>query len=192
MGNATPDLVVTDIRVGMDNGLQLLAMAPAPIPAIVLTGFADPAIEADARRLGAEYVLKPIALSVLCALVARKLAAAQHGTYFCARQSPRTPLTPPIPLSVNETTGRLLDVSDSGARLQVEGAVGGDLPLTLSLAVVPSGVRVPAVVVWERRVSDTVWECGVLVPADAQPHWKTSVEFLTRSQRESQPDRVES
>jgi CheY-like chemotaxis protein len=175
---ATPDLVITDVRVGLDNGLQLLAMAPVPIPAIVLTGFADPVIEADARRLGAEYLLKPIAPSALCAIVARKLSAARHGTFFCARQSPRRPLTPPLPLQVGETIGRLLDVSDSGARLQVERTVGAGLPPTLSLAVIPSGARVAAEVVWKRRVSDTVWECGVTVPPDAHRHWKTWLESL--------------
>src|SRR5688572_4448954 len=53
-----PDLLLVDVRLEEYNGLHLLAMRQQPIPAIVLTGFADPSIEADARRLGAEFLLK--------------------------------------------------------------------------------------------------------------------------------------
>src|SRR5262245_45475525 len=56
-----PILLLVDIRLGDYNGLHLVARRRDPIPAVVLTGFADPAIEADARRLGAEFLLKPIA-----------------------------------------------------------------------------------------------------------------------------------
>lgn len=55
-----PDLLMTDVRLGAYNGLQLIAMAPRAIPAIVVTGFSDPVIEADAARLGAEYRVKPV------------------------------------------------------------------------------------------------------------------------------------
>lgn len=54
-----PDLLITDVRLDGYNGLQLIAMAPTPIPAIVVTGYADPSIEADAKRLGAEYYVSP-------------------------------------------------------------------------------------------------------------------------------------
>src|SRR5262245_56263233 len=68
-----PDLLLVDIRLGDYNGLHLVAMRREPIPAVVLTGFADPAIEADARRLGAEFLIKPIAPAALTALVKRLL-----------------------------------------------------------------------------------------------------------------------
>ena len=69
-----PDLLLVDIRLEEYNGLHLVAMRRDPIPAIVLTGFADPALEADARRLGAEFLLKPIAPAALIALVKRLLS----------------------------------------------------------------------------------------------------------------------
>ena len=47
---SAPDLLITEIRLDTYNGLHIIAMAPTPIPAIVLTGIADPVIEADARR----------------------------------------------------------------------------------------------------------------------------------------------
>ena len=47
-----PDLLIADVRLAEFNGLQLIITSPRPIPVIVVTGFPDPAIEAEARRLG--------------------------------------------------------------------------------------------------------------------------------------------
>jgi DNA-binding response OmpR family regulator len=73
MANHAADLLITDVRLDGYNGLQLIAMAPQPIPALVVTGFADPTIEAEARQLGADYLLKPVEGAVLLAAVARRL-----------------------------------------------------------------------------------------------------------------------
>jgi len=64
-----PDLLITDVRLGDFNGLQLLAMRPLSIPAIVITGFPDPVLEAEARRFGATFVLKPFVPAELLAIV---------------------------------------------------------------------------------------------------------------------------
>ena len=71
----SPDLLITDVRLGAFNGLQLLAMSPRPIPAIVTTGFPDPVLEAEARQLGAKFLLKPVEPGNLLALVAEMLEA---------------------------------------------------------------------------------------------------------------------
>jgi len=63
------DLLITDIRLGDFNGLQLLAMHPLSIPAIVVTGFPDPVLEAEARQLGATFVLKPFVPAELLTIV---------------------------------------------------------------------------------------------------------------------------
>jgi DNA-binding response OmpR family regulator len=69
-----PDLLISDVRLEGENGLQLLA-APKRIPAIVITGFADPGLEMEARDLGGDYFLKPLAPSVLLARIAYRLSA---------------------------------------------------------------------------------------------------------------------
>jgi DNA-binding response OmpR family regulator len=69
-----PDLLLADIRLGDFNGLQLLATSPQPLPAIIMTGYADPVLEAEARAMGAEYVVKPVSLPELLALIQKKLA----------------------------------------------------------------------------------------------------------------------
>ena len=68
-----PDLVIADLRLGGFNGLQLLLLSPQPIPTIIVTGFHDEVLEAEARRAGADYVVKPISPNTLVAMVHEKL-----------------------------------------------------------------------------------------------------------------------
>ena len=75
----SPDVLIADIRLGSFNGLYLLIVAPKHVPAIVMTGFDDPVLEADARKHGAEYVLKPIDPPSLLRLVQRCLGE-RHGS----------------------------------------------------------------------------------------------------------------
>ena len=68
-----PDLLITDIRLRDFNGLQLLFEAPPGLPAIVMTGYADPVLEDDSKRAGASYVTKPLDADTLLALVKERL-----------------------------------------------------------------------------------------------------------------------
>jgi DNA-binding response OmpR family regulator len=65
-----PDLLLTDIRLGAFNGLQLalLAMHRYPgLPIIILTGFDDPTMRAEARKAGAVFLVKPVVIRDLLA-----------------------------------------------------------------------------------------------------------------------------
>jgi signal transduction histidine kinase len=55
---STPDLLITDVRLGALNGLQLL-VGRGDVEAIVITGYADPVIAAEARRQRALFFAKP-------------------------------------------------------------------------------------------------------------------------------------
>ena len=68
-----PDLLITDIRLDDFNGLQLVLESPPSLPAIVMTGYADPVLENDTTRAGASYVTKPIDADLLLGLVKQKL-----------------------------------------------------------------------------------------------------------------------
>jgi len=73
---AAPDLLITEVRLGAYNGLQLVIRARAHnphLPAIVLTGFSDVVIKAEAERLGAIYVEKPVDAERLLKIVANAL-----------------------------------------------------------------------------------------------------------------------
>ena len=60
------DVLLTDVRLGAYNGLQLAVLARdlAPdIQVIVFSGFDDPVLRADATRMGATYLVKPVTAS---------------------------------------------------------------------------------------------------------------------------------
>lgn len=68
----TFDVLVTDIRLGAFNGLQLAVLARDFNPAInviVFSGFDDPVLRQDAERLGAVYLIKPVMSSHLLQLI---------------------------------------------------------------------------------------------------------------------------
>ena len=75
---AQPDLLITDIRVQGENGLQIVALYRRELPAIVVTGFDDAGLEAEAREMGAEFLLKPVLPSTLMEAVTRALAHRYH------------------------------------------------------------------------------------------------------------------
>lgn len=57
-----PDILLTDIRLGAFNGLQLVILAKERRPdtqAIVMSAYDDPAIRKEAAQCGARYLLKP-------------------------------------------------------------------------------------------------------------------------------------
>lgn len=69
-----PDVVIADVRLGEYNGLQLVVLARSlqPPPAVIVTsGFSDPVIEAEARQMGATFLLKPLDPPHLLALIGR-------------------------------------------------------------------------------------------------------------------------
>ena len=75
----TPDLLIIDVRLGAFNGLQLISTGQLRIPAIVVTGFDDTVLRADAGGFGASYVVKPIKPAALLALIERKLSGDGSG-----------------------------------------------------------------------------------------------------------------
>lgn len=72
------DLLITEVRLGAYNGLQIAARIGLHHPAtsaIVVTRLPDRALAEEARRLGAAYAVKPVSPAELLSLVARTLAA---------------------------------------------------------------------------------------------------------------------
>src|SRR5512145_883755 len=133
LSTAQPHLLITEIRLDTYNGLHLVAMAPKPIPAIVITGYADRAVEADARRLGAEYLAKPVSPGELYAAVQRALStAAARGVFMPPRRDPRSDVAPNTMVLVNDAPACLLDVSAGGARVEIQCAPGATIQSPLA------------------------------------------------------------
>ncbi|MFL6280703.1 MAG: response regulator [Vicinamibacterales bacterium] len=70
----SPNLLIIDVRLGAFNGLQLISTGEVRIPAIVVTGFDDTVLRADADGFGATYVVKPIKPAALLSLIEQKLS----------------------------------------------------------------------------------------------------------------------
>ena len=71
--DASPDLLIADVRLGRLDGLRLLAAAPN-LPIIIMSGFNDRVLASEVRRLGAEHVLKPLNPPAFLELVRRCLS----------------------------------------------------------------------------------------------------------------------
>ncbi len=71
----SPDLLIADVRLGAFNGLQLVATDRGRIPSIIVSGFDDAVLQAEAAGFGAEYLVKPVAAAALLGLISQKLAA---------------------------------------------------------------------------------------------------------------------
>lgn len=74
-----PDLLITDLRLGSYNGLQLVIrdrLKRPEMPCIVLTGYDDPVLKADTEKHGAVFMVKPIDPPEFRAIVAKTLKIA--------------------------------------------------------------------------------------------------------------------
>src|SRR5512135_2895093 len=69
-----PDVLLVDIRLGEFNGLQLVATSPQSA-AVVMTGHDDVDLERKARRMGADYLVKPVPPAVLLETIERHVTA---------------------------------------------------------------------------------------------------------------------
>jgi FixJ family two-component response regulator len=71
-----PAVLITDVRLGMFNGLQLAVLRPPTTGVIVISGFLDRTLEAETKRLGGVYMLKPVPRKLLLETVEMMLV---HG-----------------------------------------------------------------------------------------------------------------
>jgi FixJ family two-component response regulator len=157
--NKSPDLLLLDVRLGEFNGLQLLVTAQHPVPAIVMTGYADAVLERDARQLGAEYLVKPITHDLLLSMIERRLPATASSR---ERRWQRKQLPPGVATVADRFPAQMLDVSYGGVRLKIDDA-SDDLPPNLALALPGSEQFVHFEVIWSVRQQERTWQCGAAI-----------------------------
>jgi CheY-like chemotaxis protein len=174
-----PDLLITDVRLHGYNGLQLIATAPTPIPAIVVTGHSDRMIEAEARRLGAEYLLKPVAPLRLLLAVREKLGGIPCTSRQAApRRWDRKPISPTIAAEAGGVPLHIIDVSHGGLRFEIDRIPGQFLPLSFQLAMPDRDLEIGIDVIWKERQDGLRWICGAAV-SDNRPRWRALVDSLS-------------
>jgi CheY-like chemotaxis protein len=167
-----PDLLITDIRLEGFNGLQLVHVNPRPIPSIIVTGYPDEVLMNDARRLGAEYMVKPFEPSALLAIVARALAVSNAGRADERRQSIRRRMTAGLPVEANEMPARILDLSAGGIRVEILKAPPEPVPASLHLVFPVYGLAVDVDVVWSTQDASGRWQCGASASGGSGGEWE--------------------
>ena len=68
-----PDLLILDVRLGAHNGFQFISMGDNKIKAILVTGYNDPVLRADAASFGARFLVKPVEPDVLISVIQEEL-----------------------------------------------------------------------------------------------------------------------
>jgi DNA-binding response OmpR family regulator len=155
-----PDLLIADVRLGSFNGLQLVISGPNRIPAIVITGYADSVLEAEARRGGADYLVKPFEADALLTLIRQKLGQTP-ADFAVPRRWWRKAVTG-LMAQVNELPAKIVDVSYGGVRFEVRPGEGGMLPERFQLQL-PNAMSLQADLVWKSMLSNDMYVCGAAV-----------------------------
>ena len=172
-----PDLLITEVRLQKYNGLHLIAIAPNPVPAIVLTGYRDTVLEAEARRLGADFLVKPVPPLNLLLAVREKLGAIPRTEPPVApRRWERKALSPALTAFVRGAAVRILDASYGGLRFEIDRIPGRFMPLSFEM-MLPGNVQIGVDVVWKSRQDGLRWLCGASV-IENRPRWRELVDSL--------------
>ncbi len=180
LSQSAPDLLITDVRLQGYNGLQLLAMSPTRVPAIVVTGFPDRMLEADAQKMGAEYLLKPVSTDTLLSTIERKLDhTGTDGAYSPARRWARKTVSSQLLALVQDLPVRILDISYGGLRLAFDQPPAVSLPPALSVTLPTSNAAIDVNVVWQRANHNHGWLCGAAVSEPSPLVWRQLVDGLS-------------
>ena len=161
-----PDLLIADVRLGPFNGLQLIISSPTPLPAIIITGFADPVLESDARRRGADYVLKPVDAKALLELVEAKLAAVRPN-FTATRRWDRKAVAGGLLAQIDDAPARIVDVSYGGVRFEIAGEPEHTPPASFQMTFPTAQLSVRATLVWKSLVEGHTWLCGAALSSDS-------------------------
>lgn len=179
MAETPPDLIVTDLRLAEFNGLYLAAVNPQRIPVIIITGYFDRGLEAEARELGADFLIKPVRPSHLLSVIERRLPTRGDGQDFTlARRWPRRRPTSELRARVDDTLVQVVDVSYGGLCLSGHrNAAALDRP-SFQITFPKSSISVPVRVVWHQNY-DSNRLCGATVPDEWQPQWRQLVDAVS-------------
>jgi CheY-like chemotaxis protein len=164
----TFDLVVTNLRLGEFNGLQLLIFSPHPVPAIVITAFHDSLLAEEAKALGAAYLTVPFKPAEFLRAVREKLSGASTPVEFAQsrRWIRKNVGVGTIPVRIQDFPARILDISYGGVRLEVPRVSSEELPPSFAVTLPSADVSVNVDLVWKAPAGDDAWMCGAVL-ADA-------------------------
>jgi DNA-binding response OmpR family regulator len=180
-------LLIADIRLGPYNGLHLALRARSLHPniCIIITDQTfDPALEREARGMGATYVVKPISPAKLTTLVTQMFSG-HSDMPSTSRRWQRIPVSEPLPAAVGRVPGRVVDMSYGGVRLKFAAGEATTLPQRMDLVLPDRGLTFTIHPVWVRSAADSDgWLCGgelVDDSAGSVQEWRRFVDSYSAS-----------
>jgi len=180
LASVMPDLLITDLHLGTDNGLALAIRCRfdyPDVPVIVTHTREDAFAEADAMYYGATFMAAPLTNprflpSVRSAVERRRLAQPP------IRRWPRKPAVGVGNVITAAQTAQIIDVSYGGVRLAFGRPDSLIIPKTFTIAL-PESVVVRASRVWTARGrrDDELW-CGAELSVASTEAWRQFVGAL--------------
>ena len=175
-----PDLMITAVRLGAYNGLQLalrVRIECGDLPVIVTGAPAD--FTSDVDRYGGHFVAAPASGAALLSKVEALLVGRTPRDPDSKRRWPRKRTD--LPATVQDATATVIELSYEGLRLEVEKpAMAGRGALDIRLPTL--GLAVKATPRWSRPMHDSEsWWCGAeiaLVDVDDAKSWRRIVDGL--------------
>ena len=159
---ASPDVLVTDVRLGEFNGLHLAIVGRDRRPALVaiVIGARDAVLAKEAERHGAIYLIEPVTEEELMAQVT--ILRQEIGRQ---RRWPRKRVTDMVDAEWGESAARIVDLSYGGLRLEVAdtGAAAPELGSGLRVSLPAFGVSIDAALIWVGRAPSGFLQCGAAV-----------------------------
>jgi CheY-like chemotaxis protein len=183
---AKPDLFITAVRLAGFNGLHLVIATKALLPdtvAVVTHAVVDPALQADAARHNAIYMVQPVDWPLFLNVVSGALGARgeRRKTSRPRRWTRKTPADH-VEATLGVIAGSVVDLSYGGVRLRMSGRLNGPGDAAQMLALPAAGVSVHARPVWTQGAGpDGPWLCGVAVQEldrNANRAWRTFVDAV--------------
>ena len=144
----TPDLLITNSRLGAFNGLHLVIWSTFEHPqvsAAILDPQADPVLRAQTEQLGAVYRAYPIDAVNLVALSAIDQPL---GHWTPVRRWPRIKPVSEVGVQVAQSGRRITDLSYGGIRFAASPDRAGALPDSYELRLPCVGMSIDAETVW--------------------------------------------
>jgi DNA-binding response OmpR family regulator len=174
-----PDLLITDVRLGEFNGLQLIVGVRERTPTIVLTAYADAVIEAETRKAGARYLVKPVPGTRLMETIRTTLDESLEQRPL--RRWTRKFVSGGLPVQVESSPARILDLSYGGLRLAVGPTRPIPLPPSFNVRLPTGSLAVQVDLVWQNVTDQGDVECGVALASmshDMAVAWQGLVDAI--------------
>lgn len=177
------DMLITDIRLHGESGLELIRRAREVRPAIAIVGitaYPDRAIEEQIEQLNATYMRKPVDLARLREILEEGVAGGRRQ-----RRWNRKAVAGGFHASLDGTPARIIDISYGGCRLEMSAPPDPSHPPHVNMNLLPFGFTVQAELKWIARNEPTgSWNCGAAVlemDSSIERAWRVVVDALPES-----------